>query len=60
MELDVLVSVKVFPVAEAFPESVKSHSIVSGLENPLAVHVAGRLLMVMLVGPDMDAMITPP
>ena len=60
LELEMLVIVNWLPDADASPEPVKSHSIVSGLENPLAVHVAGRLFMVMLVGPDMDAMITPP
>ena len=51
LELEMLVMVKVLPDPDAFPEPVKSQSMMSGLENPDAVHVAGRLFIVMLDGP---------
>lgn len=51
LELEILVIVKVFPDPSASPEPVKSQFMISGFENPVAVHVAGRLFIVMLDGP---------
>ena len=52
LELEILLMVNLFPLLDqSADDDVQSHSMVSGLENPDAVHVTGRLFIVILDDP---------
>ena len=52
LEFDILLMVNLFPsLDQSADDDVQSHSMVSGFESPDAVHVAGRLFIVILDDP---------